>query len=132
MRERLGLAAALAVPLFPLGNISLGLAIVYGAAAIVALALAWHEPRAGLFVALGPLLAPVAALGLLPLAAQTLRSPLRRAIATASAVLVAALVAGVRHASLPFTGTQLAFVLIAAAVALLGGFALRRVLARQS
>src|SRR5205085_802508 len=37
-----------------------------------------------------------------------------------------------RTGSLPFTGTQLAFVLIAAAVALLGGFALRRVLARQS
>ncbi|HEY2935789.1 MAG TPA: serine/threonine-protein kinase [Gaiellaceae bacterium] len=103
VRERLGLAAALAVPLFPLGNISLGLAIVYAAAAVVVLALAWREPRAGLFVALGPLLAPVAALGLLPLAAQTVRSPVRRAVATASAVLLAAVVAGVRHASLPFT-----------------------------
>jgi len=34
--------------------------------------------------------------------------------------------------SLPFTGTQLAFVLIVAAVALLGGFALRRAMASES
>jgi hypothetical protein len=104
VRERLGLAAALAVPLFPLGNVSLGLAVVYAAVAVFGLALAWREPRAGLFVALGPLLAPLAALGLLPLAALTLRSPLRRAVATGSAVLLAALVAGVRHAALPFDG----------------------------
>jgi hypothetical protein len=103
VRERLGLVAALAVPLVPLGNISLGLAIVYAAVAVLALALAWREPRAGLFVALGPLLAPLAALGLLPLAAQTVRSPLRRAVATGSAVLLAAIVAGIRHASMPFT-----------------------------
>jgi hypothetical protein len=106
VRERLGLAAALAVPLFPLGNVSLGLAIVYAAVAVVGLALAWREPRAGLFVALGPLLAPLAALALLPLAAQTLRSPFRRAVATAAAVLLAAIVAGIRHASLPFTGAS--------------------------
>jgi hypothetical protein len=104
--ERLGLAAALAVPLFPLGNMSLGLAVVYGAIAVFGLALAWREPRAGLFVALGPLLAPIAALGLLPLAAQSLRSPLRRAVATCSAVLLAAIVAGIRHAGLPFDGAS--------------------------
>src|SRR5437868_3229302 len=106
VRERLGLAATLAVPLFPLGNVSLGLAVVYAGIAVFALALAWREPRAGLFVALGPLLAPVAALGLLPLAAQTLRSPLRRAVATGSAVLLAAIVAGIRHVALPFDGAS--------------------------
>jgi hypothetical protein len=106
VRERLGLVAALAVPVFPLGNISLGLAIVYAAVAVLGLGVAWREPRAGLFLALGPLLAPVAALGLLPLAAQTLRSPLRRAGATAGAVLLAGVVAGIRHASLPFTGAS--------------------------
>ena len=36
------------------------------------------------------------------------------------------------HGSLPFTGTDVLFVLIAAAVALLGGFALRRALAGQT
>jgi Protein kinase domain len=106
VRERLGLAATLAVPLFPLGNISLGLAIVYAVLAVLALALAWREPRAGFFVALGPLLAPLSALGLLPLAAQPLRSPLRRAAATAAAVLAAAIVAGLRHAALPFTDAR--------------------------
>src|SRR5437868_2105095 len=39
VRERLGLAAALAVPIFPLGNVSLGLAIVYAAVAVFGLAL---------------------------------------------------------------------------------------------
>ena len=105
-RERLGLAAALAVPLFPLGNVSLGLALVYAAVAVFVLALAWREPRAGLFVALGPLLAPLAALGLLPLAAQSVRSPLRRACATAGAVLLAGVVAGIRRTPLPFTETN--------------------------
>jgi hypothetical protein len=53
---------------------------------------------------LGPLLAPIAALGLLPLAAATVRSPVRRAFQAAAAVLVAAVVAGVRHDALPFAG----------------------------
>jgi hypothetical protein len=106
VRERLGLAAALAVPLFPLGNISVGLAIVYAGVAVFGLALAWREPRAGLFVVLGPLLGPLAALGLLPLAAQSLRSPVRRAAATGAAVLAAALVAGIRHTALPLTGAH--------------------------
>jgi hypothetical protein len=42
---------------------------------------------------------------------------------------VAARVAGDENGSLPFTGTDLVIVLLAAAVALLGGFALRRVAA---
>ena len=94
------------MPLFPLGNVSVGLAVVYAGLAVFGLALAWREPRAGLFVALGPLLAPIAALGLLPLAAQSLRSPLRRAVATGSAVLLAAIVAGIRHVALPFDGAS--------------------------
>jgi hypothetical protein len=50
------------------------------------------------------LLAPVLALGLLPLAAQSVRSRPRRAIQVGAAVLLAAVVAGLRHAPLPFTG----------------------------
>jgi len=92
------------VPLFPLGNISSGLAMVYGFLACVWLALAWRSPEDGLFVTAGPLLAPVQALGLLPLAAQGVRSLPRRALQVAAAVLLAALVAGLRHASLPLTG----------------------------
>jgi hypothetical protein len=104
MRPRLGLAFALAVPVLPLGNISSGLAILYAVAACAWLALSWRAPREGLFLACGPLLAPIAALGLLPLAAQSVRSIPRRALQVGGAVLLAALVAGLRHAPLPFTG----------------------------
>jgi hypothetical protein len=105
MRPRLGLAFALAVPVLPLGNVSSGLALVYAVLACGWLALSWRAPREGLFLALGPLLAPVLALGLLPLASQPIRSHARRALQVAVAVLLAALVAGLRHAPLPFTGS---------------------------
>jgi eukaryotic-like serine/threonine-protein kinase len=105
VRPRLGLAFTLAVPVFPLGNVSAGLALVYGVAACCWLALSWRAPRQGLFLALGPLLAPLLALGLLPLAAQAIRGHARRALQVGAAVLLAAIVAGLRHTTLPFTGT---------------------------
>jgi hypothetical protein len=103
-RERAGLALALAVPFFPLGNISLGLALLYAALAIAWLLVTWREPRSGLLFALGPLLAPVAALGLLPLAAIWVRGAPRRALIVALGVLTAALAAGIRHVALPLVG----------------------------
>jgi hypothetical protein len=103
-RPRLGAAAALAVPLLPLGNVSLGLAVLYGVAALAWLALSWGEPRSALLFALGPLLAPLAALGLVPLAASRLRAAPRRAAQAGLAALAAGLVAGVRGTPLPFTG----------------------------
>jgi serine/threonine-protein kinase len=103
-RPRLGVAAALAVPLFPLGNLSLGLAVLYALAALAWLVLSWGEPRSALLLALGPLLSPLALLGLVPLAASRLRAGPRRAAQAGAAVLAAALVAGVRGAPLPFTG----------------------------
>ncbi|MGZ4395843.1 MAG: protein kinase domain-containing protein [Gaiellaceae bacterium] len=106
LRERLGLALALAVPVLPLGNVSLGLALLYGALAAGWLVLSWREPRSGLLFALGPLLAPLAALGLVPLAASVLRAGPRRAAQAGVAVLVAGVVAGLRHASLPLTGSR--------------------------
>jgi hypothetical protein len=87
---RAGLALALLVPVFPLGNHGLGLALAYLAAAALWLALSWREPRAGLFLTAGPLLSPVLALGFLPLAAQLVRSPLRRFLGVAAACLAAA------------------------------------------
>jgi predicted Ser/Thr protein kinase len=104
VRPRAGLAVALAVPVLPLGNVALALALVYGLVAAAWLALFAREPRGGLLVAFGPLLAPLAALGLLPLAVARLRSPLRRAAAAAGGVLLAGLVAGLRGAPLPFDG----------------------------
>lgn len=104
LRPRLGLALALAVPVLPLGNVSLGLALLYAALALAWLVLSWTEPRTGLLFALGPLLAPALALGLVPLATAGVRAPARRAAQAAAAVLVAALAAGIRHASLPLVG----------------------------
>jgi eukaryotic-like serine/threonine-protein kinase len=104
LRPRAGLAFALAVPVLPLGNVSLGLAVLYAGLAVGWLLLSWREPRGGFLFALGPLLAPLGALGLVPLAAGTLRAGPRRAAQAVVAVLVAAVVAGVRHATLPLVG----------------------------
>jgi hypothetical protein len=104
LRERLGLVVALAVPVLPLGNVSLGLAVLYTLVAAAWVVLSWREPRGGLLFAIGPLLAPFGAFGLVPLAASGLRAGPRRAAQAAAAVLVAGLVAGIRGVSLPFTG----------------------------
>jgi hypothetical protein len=101
---RLGLAAALAVPVLPLGNVSLGLAIAYAVAAAAWLVLCWREPEWGLLFSLGPALAPLLALGLVPLGVSVVRAAPRRAAQAGVAVLAAGLAAGLRHASLPLVG----------------------------
>jgi len=103
---RLGLAFALAVPVLPLGNIALGAALLYAVFALALLTVMWREPERGLLFALGAFLVPIAALGLFPLAALSVRSPLRRAMQAAAAVLVAGLVAGIRGSPLPFAGAS--------------------------
>ncbi len=104
LRERVGIALALAVPVFPLGNISLGLALLYMALAAGWFLVTWKEPRATLLFVVGPLLAPIAALGLLPLAAVRIRTGAFRALGVAIGVLTAALAAGIRHVALPLVG----------------------------
>jgi hypothetical protein len=106
LHTRAGLAFALAIPILPLGNYSAGAAAVYAVIAVLLLALSWREPRTGVFFALGPLLAPIAVLALLPLAALTIRSPARRAAQVGLAVLAAGLVAGIRGSPLPFDGAS--------------------------
>jgi hypothetical protein len=106
LHPRLGLAFALLVPVLPLGNFALGAAVLYVALALCLLAVCWREAQHGLLLVLGPLLAPIAALGLLPLAALKVRSPVRRGVQVAAAVLAAGLVAGVRGAPLPFDGAH--------------------------
>lgn len=106
LRGRTGLAVALAVPVLPLGNVALGLALVYAALALAWLALFWRDPRSGLALVLGPLLGPAGALGLLPLALAAVRSPVRRAALAAAGVVTAALAAGLAGAPLPFTGRR--------------------------
>ena len=105
VRERLGLAVALAAPILPLGNVSSGVAMLYAALAAAWLLFSWRRPRSGLLFALGPLLAPAAALALLPLATARIRLGLRRALVSALGVLTAALAAGLRHATLPLVGS---------------------------
>src|ERR671931_1426257 len=102
-RPRIGLAFALAVPILPLGNVSLGLALLWAVLAAGWFALTAGEPRSGLLFAVGPLLAPVGAVGLVPLlAARAVRSPARRFAHGIVAALVAAVTAGLRSANLPF------------------------------
>jgi len=100
---RVGLALALAAPVFPLGNVSLGLALVYGAVALAWLALSWRDARFGLAFLAGPLLAPVGLLALVPLAVAGCRGAVRRAAQTLAAVAVASVAAGMRGAYLPFS-----------------------------
>jgi hypothetical protein len=102
---RAGLLFALAAAFLPLANISLGLAIVYAVLAVIWAALTWRDARTGLLLALGPMLAPVGGLALLPLAAQAARGRTRRGLQVAAAVLIAAVVAGLRRAPLPFDGS---------------------------
>jgi hypothetical protein len=92
--QRVALAFCLAVPVLPLGNYALGLAVLYAAAAFVWLVVSWREPEAGLFMTLGPLLASIGLIAALPVAGLAIANPWRRGIQVAMAVVVAAAVAG--------------------------------------
>jgi serine/threonine-protein kinase len=98
---RLGLAIALAAPVFPLGNVAQAAAVVYGALAIAWLAVTWRDARAGLAFLAGPLLAPFGLIALLPLAVQPARAVWRRALHAAVGVYAAAAVAGLSGRDLP-------------------------------
>src|SRR5262249_38354351 len=111
---RLGLAFALVVPILPLGNFALGAALLYCVVATALLILCWRESQHGLLFVVGPLLAPIAALGLLPLGALIVRSPVRRGILVAAGVLAAGIVAGVRGGALPYDGSAAASLGVAA------------------
>jgi eukaryotic-like serine/threonine-protein kinase len=104
VHPRIGLTIALAAPIFPLGNVSEGAATLYGALAVVWLLACWRDARGGLLFAAGPLLAPLGLLALVPLVVQPARGPVLRALQAATAVLAAALFAGIAGAPLPLTG----------------------------
>ena len=101
---QLGLAIALFVPVFPLGNIAQAAAVVYAVVAAAWLALCWRDARAGLLFVAGPLLASLGALALLPLAVQPARGRARRGLQAFAGVLTAVAVAGLRGSPLPLTG----------------------------
>jgi hypothetical protein len=126
---RAGLALTLFAPLFPLGNIATGAAVAYAVLAVAWLAVAWGDPRTGLNFVVGPLLAPLGLLALVPLAVQPVRRGWRRALQAIAAVLTAALVAGLTHEPLPLThvtagdlgvaGTERPLAVVGAVIALL-------------
>ena len=91
---RIGLALALAVPLFPIGNIAASAAILYGIFAAGWIALTWRDARHGLWFASGPFLAGVGLLPLVPLVLLPVRSSALRAANGVLAVLATALLAG--------------------------------------
>ena len=99
---RAGLLFALTATFFPLANISLGLALLFALIAAGWTALTWSDPRGNLVLVAGALLAPIGALAFLPLVAQLARGPVRRGAQAAAAVIVATIVAGLRHQRLPF------------------------------
>jgi eukaryotic-like serine/threonine-protein kinase len=103
---RLGLAIALAAPVFPLGNVAQAAAVVYGALALAWLAAMWRDARAGLAFCAGPLLAPIGLLALLPLAVQPARGAWRRGLHAAAGVFAAAAVAGLSGRALPLAGGE--------------------------
>ena len=101
---RAGVALALFVPLFPLGNVAEAAALVYAALALGWLAVVWRDARAGLAFLAGPLLAPLGLLALLPLAVRPARGGWRRALNAAGGVYAAAAVAGLSGHGLPLGG----------------------------
>ncbi len=102
---RLGLAIALFVPVFALGNVAEAAALAYSALALFWLAVCWRDPRAGLVFVTGPLLAAVGAIAILPLMVQPARGRARRAAHAFAGVMAAAAVAGLRGHPLPLTGS---------------------------
>ena len=108
IRARLGLALALAVPVFPLGNISFGLAVLYAAVAVCWFVLMCGDARWGLVFCAGIVLGPIGLLGLMPLVALRARGALRRVLHAAAAVLLAGAVAGIHGTQVPFTGERAA------------------------
>jgi Protein kinase domain len=104
LTPRLGLAFALTVPILPLGNISLGLAVLYSTLALGWLVLFWPRPRVALLFVAGPLLAPLGLLGLVPLVVIPAGGAGRRATQAAAAVVTAAVAAALAGHGLPIVG----------------------------
>jgi serine/threonine-protein kinase len=103
---RAGLALTLAAPVFPLGNVAQGAALVYGLLAAAWLAAMWRDARAGLLSWAGPLLAPVGLLGLLPVLVQPAKGVWRRGLHAAAGVFAGAAVVGLHGGALPLGGAE--------------------------
>ncbi len=102
---RLGLLLAIAAPILPLGNVSLGLAAVYASVALVWFGLFWRDARHGLLVVPGALMVLVpGGAALLPLVAARAVGPVRQAVSAGVSVIAAGVLAGLDGRALPFDG----------------------------
>jgi hypothetical protein len=101
---RVGVVFAFTATFFPLANISIGLGALFAVIAAAWTAFTWRDPRGNLVLVAGAVLGPLAALGFIPLLAQLAQGRIRRGAQAAGAVLVATIVAGLRHEQLPFDG----------------------------
>jgi hypothetical protein len=101
---RLGLALALAVPIFPLGNVAVSVAILYSLFAVAWLTVNARDARHGLWFVSGPLLATIGLLPLVPLVLVPIRNTARRAAHGVLAVLATVLFAAVAGDQAPIAG----------------------------
>ena len=101
---RLGLALALAIPIFPLGNVAVAVASVYAVFAAGWLAVNWRDARHGLWFVAGPLLATVGLLPLVPLVLFPVRNTARRAAHGVLAVFSTVLLGAVASGEVPVAG----------------------------
>jgi hypothetical protein len=106
LRPRLGLAAALAAAVLPLGNVSLGLALVYAGVSGGWLLATWRRSHEGFYPVAGAVLAPLGLMLVVPALLLAVRSAAWRAIHGAAAVLVAAVAAAVHGATLPLSDRE--------------------------
>ncbi len=106
LKPRLGLAAALGLAVLPLGNVSLGLAVVYAVLATAWLAATWNRSDEGLYPLAGAVLAPIGLVILLPAALLPIPRALWRAVFGAAGVFLAAIAAGVSGATLPLSSRE--------------------------
>lgn len=104
VNPRVGLAAALAVPVLPLGNVSFGLALGYVPLAVAWLLLFARDARSGLLFVAGPLLALVHLLPLMPVVALQARGPVRQAALALAGILAAVGAAIAAGSRMPLTG----------------------------
>ena len=103
---RTGSALTFALLLLPLGNYSLGLALVFALVAICWLAFTWRSPHLAQLPVLGPLAVACGALFLLPLAVLRIGGTARRMIFVFAAFALALIVAGTGGQPLPLTNTD--------------------------
>jgi eukaryotic-like serine/threonine-protein kinase len=101
---RLGLALALAVPIFPLGNVAVSIAGLYGILAAAWVVANWRDARHGLWFMAGPAFATVGLLPLVPLALIPVRNTARRAAHGVLAVLSIVLLGAVAGEPVPIAG----------------------------